>query len=248
MNESAGPRRTVAPQPEGAPVPGRRDPFPQLLLLLTVASGVVDAISYLRFGHVFVANMTGNIVFLGFAAAGAPGLSVAGSLIALAAFLIGSFSVGRLVARLSGHGPRLLALCVIGEAVVAGIVLALVAFAGLTQATTYAAIALLALTMGTQNAMARKLAIPDLTTTVLTMTLTGIAADLNDDLAGGRATPRLRRRIAAVLAMLLGAFAGAALVLRVGIVAGLALVFALFAITAVGAAPHARAETQSATA
>jgi len=31
--------------------------------------------------------------------------------------------------------------------------------------------------MGTRNAAVRKLAIPDLTTTVLTLTITGIAAD-----------------------------------------------------------------------
>ena len=36
------------------------------LLLLTFATGIVDAISVLALGHVFVANMTGNIIFLGF--------------------------------------------------------------------------------------------------------------------------------------------------------------------------------------
>ena len=36
------------------------------LLLLTFATGLVDAISVLVLGHVFVANMTGNVIFLGF--------------------------------------------------------------------------------------------------------------------------------------------------------------------------------------
>jgi len=62
--------------------PGRWDPILASLAVLTVVSGVGDAISYLGLGHVFVANMTGNVVFLGFAAAGAGQLSVLASLIA----------------------------------------------------------------------------------------------------------------------------------------------------------------------
>ena len=70
------------------PPPGdRHGPLVPMLIVLTLLTGVVDAVSYLELGHVFVANMTGNVVFLGFAIAGAPGLSVASSLIALAAFL-----------------------------------------------------------------------------------------------------------------------------------------------------------------
>jgi uncharacterized membrane protein YoaK (UPF0700 family) len=65
--------------------------------VLTLVTGVVDALAYLRLGHVFVANMTGNVVFLGFAAAGAGGLSVP-SLIALACFLPGGIAAGRLAA------------------------------------------------------------------------------------------------------------------------------------------------------
>ncbi len=45
-------------------------PLPVLLLALTVATGLVDAVSYLVLGHVFVANMTGNVVFSGFALSG----------------------------------------------------------------------------------------------------------------------------------------------------------------------------------
>src|SRR4051812_24202572 len=63
--------------------------LPVLLVGLTVVTGLVDAVSYVALGHVFVANMTGNVVFLGFALAGAPGLSAPASLAALGAFLIG---------------------------------------------------------------------------------------------------------------------------------------------------------------
>ena len=74
--------------------------LPPLMILLTIVTGIVDAVAYLKLGHVFVANMTGNVVFLGFAAAGASGLSVAGSLLALACFLPGGVAAGRLAARL----------------------------------------------------------------------------------------------------------------------------------------------------
>src|SRR5687768_2511195 len=57
-------------------------PLPLLLLALTVVTGLVDAFSYLVLGHVFVANMTGNVVFLGFALAGAKGFSISASLLA----------------------------------------------------------------------------------------------------------------------------------------------------------------------
>ena len=73
-------------------------PLTLLLIVLTVVTGIVDAVSYLELGHVFVANMTGNIVFLGFAAAGASQHSIAPSLVAIGAFLLGALAGGRLLA------------------------------------------------------------------------------------------------------------------------------------------------------
>jgi uncharacterized membrane protein YoaK (UPF0700 family) len=70
----------------------RHGPLPPVLLVLTVVTGLVDAVSYLKLGHVFVANMTGNVVFLGFAIAGASGLSAAASIVALATFLLGALA------------------------------------------------------------------------------------------------------------------------------------------------------------
>jgi uncharacterized membrane protein YoaK (UPF0700 family) len=59
-----------------------------VLLGLTVVTGLVDAASVLGLGRVFTANMKGNIVFLGFAAAGAPGHSFARSSAAVGAWLL----------------------------------------------------------------------------------------------------------------------------------------------------------------
>ena len=60
----------------------KHGPLPALLLGLTVVTGLVDAVSVLSLGRVFVANMTGNVVFVGFALAGAPGFSLSASLFA----------------------------------------------------------------------------------------------------------------------------------------------------------------------
>jgi uncharacterized membrane protein YoaK (UPF0700 family) len=81
--------------------------------------------------------------------------------------------------------------------------------------------------MGIENAAARKLAVPDLTTTVLTMTLTGLAAD--SALAGGRSS-KLGRRALSIAAMLLGARIGGLLVLKIDNAAPLALATGLLAI------------------
>ena len=75
----------------------RHGPLPVLLLLLTANTGVVDAVSILSLGRVFVANMTGNVVFVGFAVAGAPGFSLSASLWALAGFVAGAYAGGLLI-------------------------------------------------------------------------------------------------------------------------------------------------------
>jgi len=75
------------------------------LLVQTVATGLIDAVSYLALGHVFTANMTGNVVFLAFAIAGAPGLSIPRSAVSLGAFLAGAMAGGRLAAR-RATGPQ----------------------------------------------------------------------------------------------------------------------------------------------
>ena len=196
--------------------------LPPLMILLTVVTGIVDAVAYLKLGHVFVANMTGNVVFLGFAAAGASGLSVIGSLLAIACFLPGGVAAGRFAARFGENRLHQLRTATgIQVGLFAGAI-PVAAFAGdhIGSASRYALIVLLAFAMGVQNATARRLAVPDLTTTVLTQTLTGIAADSH--FAGGSGA-QTGRRVLSVAAMLLGAIIGALLLLKLATVASLAL-------------------------
>ncbi|UYY77176.1 YoaK family protein [Sphingomonas sp. R1] len=194
-------------------------PLPPLLLLLSVTTGLVDAVSVLGLGKVFTANMTGNIVFLGFAAAGTPGFTIAPYIVALTSFLVGALVAGKVGAHLAGQPlRRWLVLAAVTEAVLFGIAAGVAAWAGamgiLPETCVFAIIALTAIAMGFRNATIRQLKVPDLTTTVLTLTLTGIAADSH--FAGGR-NPNIGRRLAAVMAILFGAFLGAVLVNRYGL-------------------------------
>jgi len=191
------------------PVRGERHgPLPPLMLLLTLITGFVDAYSYLVLGHVFVANMTGNVVFCGFALAGTGAFSLPASVTALAAFAVGAAVGGRVARERREHRGRALHFALVIEMV---LVAAAYAVAGTTHPATaagsrYALICLLGLAMGVQNASARALAVPDLTTTVLTMTITGASADSR---AVGGPGGKTGRRLLSVLVMFLGALVGA---------------------------------------
>jgi len=201
-------------------------PLPPLLLVLTVVTGLIDTVSYLALGQVFVANMTGNVVFLGFALAGAPGLSVLASIVSMASFLLGALAGGRLSTRFADHRGRLLATTTaVQAALVAGTVVAVVLGNGdVTSPVRYTLIVFLGIAMGMQNAVARRLGVPDLTTTVLTLTLTGLAADSTSN---GGATPRTGRRVLSVLAMFAGALTGALILYHAELVVVLALALLL---------------------
>jgi uncharacterized membrane protein YoaK (UPF0700 family) len=211
---------------------------------MTAATGVVDAVSILSLGRVFVANMTGNVVFVGFALAGAKGFALAASLLALAGFLLGALGGGWAVRRSRRNRAQLLR-----DAVIVELALLLVALAvALGSAASISAVdadliaPCLAIALGLQNSVVRRLAVPDLTTTVLTMTLTGIAADVSK-----QSRSVVGRRILAVAAMLLGAVAGATLVLHESPAAalGLAVGLTVTVLVAIAIAASAAADWQS---
>jgi len=220
-------RETVAP-PRGA----KDGVLPPLLVALTAVTGLVDAFSYLVLGHVFVANMTGNVVFLAFALAGVGGFSVLASLVAIGCFALGALVAGRVGRSLAGHRELLLAVTAAGQAVIVAEAVTMTALVAspVPIGVRYALIAVLAAAMGAQNATARKLAVPDLTTTVLTLTITGFAAD--GPLAGATGA-RVARRLISVAAMLVGALVGALLVLHHHIVYPLAISLVILAAVAV---------------
>jgi uncharacterized membrane protein YoaK (UPF0700 family) len=199
-------------------------PLPGVLLVLTGTTGLIDAISVLGLGHVFTANMTGNVVFLGFAAARVPDFSAIRCGCALLAFLIGAVAGGALAAAMHRTQRRWLVTAAVIEcgllALSAALSVGYRAAPALPYARVMALLALTASAMGVRNATVRRLAVPDLTTTVLTLTLTGLGAD--SSLAGGD-NPRWARRVLAVVAMFIGAAVGAWLMLRYGLALPLAI-------------------------
>ena len=214
--------------------------LPPLLVALTVVTGLVDSFSYLVLGHVIVANMTGNLVFLAFALAGSGGFSALRSLVAIGAFGLGALAaggLGRPGSRLADHRELLLGLTTVVQIVLLVAAAIIVALTGqpVTDRFRYPLIVLLAASMGAQNATARKLAIPDLTTTLVTMTITGIAAD--SSVVGGTGA-KAPRRLIPVAAMLVGALIGALTVRHAPVVYPLAIALVILAAVAVTGCMH----------
>jgi uncharacterized membrane protein YoaK (UPF0700 family) len=202
----------------------QRDLTLVLMLALTFSTGIVDAVGYLGLDKVFAGNMTGNVVILGMALVGAEGLPWVGPLIALFAFMAGAVIGGRTLRREStGWNTRTSWSFTATAVALAVLTVILIITGGVPPKPWELAITtLLAATMGFQAAVARHLAVKDVTTVVVTSTITGLAAD--SWLAGGSGQP-WRRRAAAVVLIALGALAGAALLrIHIAVPLGLAAV------------------------
>lgn len=219
---------------------GKEGPLPPLLVAMTLVTGLVDAFSYLVLGHVFVANMTGNVLLLGFALVGVPGFSIASSVIAILSFVIGAVLGGRIGLTFVEHRGRHIrgAAAAQGLFLAVGVTLAALSGTPVSTGYRYGLIVSLAVAMGIQNATARKLAVADLTTTVLTMTITGVAAD--SAILGGKGS-KAGRRLVAVAAMLLGAVIGAEFVIHDHVV--YPLVVALVVIVAIATVTRSLAKS-----
>lgn len=180
------------------------------LMLLTFATGLVDAISVLVLGHVFVANMTGNVVFLGFWFVPHSGVDMIAAILSFASFLVGAVLGGRF-ARHFDYEVRVWLTAALGTEVVLLAVLAALAGTGVVNYHDNGKLILiggLAVTFGAQNAAARQFGVQELSTTVLTSTLVGIGVDSR--LAGGTGE-REKLRYSVVLTLCAGAMVGATL-------------------------------------
>jgi uncharacterized membrane protein YoaK (UPF0700 family) len=181
------------------------------LLMLTVVAGIVDAVSYLGIGHVFIALTTGNIIFLGLSLDPQAHVAPLASAEAICAFLAGVLIGGRAAAHLC-HRTRLwLGVTLVAEACIIGCVAVLTALGvvPLHGTPSFAAIAMLGVALGLQTATIRHFGVRDLLTTVLTMAMTGVIAD--SPIAGGR-NPRVHRRLGSIVCMMAGAAVGAVLI------------------------------------
>jgi uncharacterized membrane protein YoaK (UPF0700 family) len=179
-----------------------------LMMVLTFVTGLVDAVGYLGLDRVFTGNMTGNIVILGMGLAGADGLPVAGPVVALAAYVVGAAVAGRLLQQHRSDWNLIVTAifaCSACILTVAATVLAVVPIVG-TALVGVAVAAAIASLMGAQAATARALAVADMTTVVVTSTITAYASETV--FMGGTAW-LTHRRLWAILAIFAGALAGA---------------------------------------
>jgi uncharacterized membrane protein YoaK (UPF0700 family) len=192
-----------------------------LLDALTVASGAMDAISFMAFGRVFTAFMTGNIVFLGLRASGASSAPGAEALVAaLAGFGVGVYLGTRIVvptkdASIWPRGvTRALGLSLIFHALSLMIWFAVDGHP--LVHTVPVLLALWGLAMGMQSAAVRALRVEGVFTTAATATIIFLAADI----ASWPTTAVERRRLVTVLlALFVGATAGGFLLLHAHIYA-----------------------------
>ena len=201
-----------------------------LMLALTFSTGVIDAVGYLGLDRVFTGNMTGNVVILGMALAGADDLPVVGPVIALLLFMLGALIAGRTLrpveAGWSGRSTVLFALV--------GVVILLAAIPMLVlddpvEPIKLAVTGALGLAMGLQAGAARHIGVKDVTTVVVTSTIVGLAFDSK---FGGASGQQWKRRLGAVALIGLGAYAGALLLqvhigVGMAVAAGITLVVAL---------------------
>jgi len=201
-----------------------------LMLALTFSTGVIDAVGYLGLDRVFTGNMTGNVVILGMALAGADDLPIVGPVIALLLFMLGALVAGRtlrpVAAGWSGRSTVLFALV--------GVVILLAAVPMLVldnpaEPIKLAVTGALGLAMGMQAGAARHIGVKDVTTVVVTSTIVGLAFDSK---FGGASGQQWKRRLGAVVLIGLGALVGA-LLLNVHIGLGMAVAAVITLVVAV---------------
>jgi uncharacterized membrane protein YoaK (UPF0700 family) len=180
------------------------------LLLLTFATGLADSISILVLGHVFVANMTGNVIFLGFWLAPKTNIDLTAVVVALPTFACTTVISGRL-SRHFGQRTRPWITTILATEIVLLVALSLLAGTGVLHyhdKSKLIMIGLLAVTFGLQHSSARQFGIQELSTTVLTSTIVSLGVDSH--LAGGTGE-REKLRFSVVFTMCAGAFLGATL-------------------------------------
>lgn len=199
-------RAAARPAILGAVFDERDGPLPGLLLALTVLAGIVDATSILALGDVFVATMTGNVVFIGLAIAGVQRFALGTIAIAFGGFAVGSLLGVRAYRAAGPHRGAALRNVMGVKCVLAGCVsIAVIASGGdFSAGVRDLVVALISISMGAQLAAIRNLKIVDLPTVAVTLTMSGLITER------ASATNAIAlRRLGAVLAFFTGALVGA---------------------------------------
>ncbi|WP_218103641.1 YoaK family protein [Rhodococcus erythropolis] len=211
---------------------------------VSFGTGALDAATFLGMDEVFGANMTGNVILTAMSVAGEGAHSALGPLMALGGFVSGSWLLGLIVRRHAKSAPvdplvaPVFAFCAAGMIAVT-VILAMLPLAGFVlHAATFS----IGVLMGCQAIAARRVGVPDMSTVVITSTLSLLFAEVGTS-RGGASSLATSRRLAAVLSMFLGAICGA-LLLKASLVAALAvpsvILSAVAVVYAIRAVRHAR--------
>ncbi|MFJ9418107.1 YoaK family protein [Streptomyces sp. NPDC101227] len=189
-----------------------------IMVCLTVATGVLDAVSFLALGHVFTATQTGNLLFLGFGIARQGDLSVVTTVVSLGAFALGAAFGARVESSLAARRRQWFPLALATEAALLAAAAVTAWEPGtardLTLGQRCAVVGLMAVAMGIRNVTAMRVAVPDLTTTVETRAMTALVSGsvLGRDRKLGYGTHAVPRRLMSVGSMFAGGLLGAWLI------------------------------------
>lgn len=207
----------------------RQGSLPGILIVLTLVAGIADGTTILRLDHVFVANITGNIIFIGLALVGARGYSITAPLIVFASFLAGAATAGAMAPRPLTHRGRAVHYAVVVQLVDLALATAIVAASSHPGAGMRDVLLIvLALGMGAKSAIVHAINVPGLTTSIFTTTLTSLAAG---SLKGDWRDPSYAVRVVATFSLLVGAMMGAVLALDTHIWCSFALAATVLAVT-----------------
>ncbi len=187
------------------------------LLLLTASTGIIDAASYIALDRVFTGNMTGNVLFIGFGLVGVAGIPFLNNALALVGFICGAVLGARTTKRSERLGfERSGGLVLVASSLITLSVSIYWHFEPAVAGTEQIALTtLLAGLMGAQVASVKPIGNSDITTVVVTSTITNLARESR---LAGHGQPRhiWMRRSAAIASIGIGGALGALLVIHWG--------------------------------
>jgi uncharacterized membrane protein YoaK (UPF0700 family) len=185
-----------------------------VLVSLTMGAGGVDAVCFFGLGQVFTSVMTGNLVLFGLAAGRGEGFAALRSAVALASYAIAAFAAARWLPKSAGRAlwPGRATVTLAGELALLVVAAAMWIVSGghPISTTQYLLIVVYALAMGAQSATVHALAIPGMSTTYVTGTLTWVLTTLAHRSAG---PGHITRRLSVVAAVGAGAACSSLLLL-----------------------------------
>jgi len=183
------------------------------LLLLTASTGIIDAVSYLALDRVFTGNMTGNLLFIGFALTGTDNIPLLNNVLALTGFMLGAALGARALKHLDMSNFARSSGIVLAISVITTVVISLTWWqaSSLTLTGQITITTVLSALMGAQVAAVKPIGNSDITTVVVTSTIANLARESR--LAGSSQAPHVwRNRLGAIVAMGVGATLGSALI------------------------------------